>query len=535
MSALMKNLGIGWKVNLALACLLACALLFVTLLTISAEPSGAELKSVLTTKLSQVELSGDQSLAIKTLVEQEVNTWFNNYADGVQKEHSWKLLTFIVSSCVVSLIFGIFLKFHVVNPLSVLTDFALRLSKDDNGVSIPYTRRHDQIGEMANSLEVFRRNRITGLALHRSAELSIENREREKQDELLNELESQKTAAAARELKATTDLNEAAACREKDLKQRIQRLSKAVSAAAGGDLKYLAACPDQVERPNDDLGSMTTDLENLFNQFDHDFTGMAGDASVLNESATYLKQLGQLINDGTQLNSEQTGEVLGAVDSVRDALEQVSSRVEEMDNGIRGIAGNASQASTVATQAVDLSQRTDTTMRQLSESSVDIGNVIKLINTVAEQTNLLALNATIEAARAGEAGKGFAVVANEVKELAKQTNNATDEIERRIATIRTDTDNAVEAIGSINSIVSEINDIQSTISQAVHEQSDGAEAIKSLVLSTLSDNTDVRSLLAAMSERQQTSLDSSSKIREASDKIKENAENGIQRTARYAA
>jgi methyl-accepting chemotaxis protein len=108
---------------------------------------------------------------------------------------------------------------------------------------------------------------------------------------------------------------------------------------------------------------------------------------------------------------------------------------------------------------------------KLGDSSVEIGQVIKVINSIAEQTNLLALNATIEAARAGEAGKGFAVVANEVKELAKQTGKATEDISQRIQSIQGSTQDAVEAIGQITQVINQINDISNTIASAVEEQS----------------------------------------------------------------
>jgi len=113
---------------------------------------------------------------------------------------------------------------------------------------------------------------------------------------------------------------------------------------------------------------------------------------------------------------------------------------------------------------------TNETMKKLGESSREIGNVIKVITSIAQQTNLLALNATIEAARAGEAGKGFAVVANEVKELAKQTAKATEEISQKIEAIQGVTKGAVTAIEEISTIINQINDISNSIASAVEEQ-----------------------------------------------------------------
>ena len=113
---------------------------------------------------------------------------------------------------------------------------------------------------------------------------------------------------------------------------------------------------------------------------------------------------------------------------------------------------------------------TNSTIAKLGESSAEIGKVVKVITSIAEQTNLLALNATIEAARAGEAGKGFAVVANEVKELAKETAKATEDISLKIETIQVDTQGAVEAIRQISEVINQINDISNTIASAVEEQ-----------------------------------------------------------------
>jgi methyl-accepting chemotaxis protein len=137
---------------------------------------------------------------------------------------------------------------------------------------------------------------------------------------------------------------------------------------------------------------------------------------------------------------------------------------------IREISKSANEAARVARHAVAVANSTNQTITKLGDSSLQIGKVIKVITSIAQQTNLLALNATIEAARAGEAGKGFAVVANEVKELAKATAMATEEIGHRIEAIQGDSKAAVAAIGEIGTIINQINDVSNTIASAVEEQ-----------------------------------------------------------------
>jgi methyl-accepting chemotaxis protein len=141
-----------------------------------------------------------------------------------------------------------------------------------------------------------------------------------------------------------------------------------------------------------------------------------------------------------------------------------------MGASIKEIAKNATEAAKVATAAVRMAETATATVSKLGDSSTEIGQVIKAITSIAQQTNLLALNATIEAARAGEAGKGFAVVANEVKELAKETAKATEDISRKIEAIQGDTKAAVEAIASISGIINHVNDISNTIATAVEQQ-----------------------------------------------------------------
>ena len=198
----------------------------------------------------------------------------------------------------------------------------------------------------------------------------------------------------------------------------------------------------------------------------------------LRKSATRLQHLSthdltdvsQQMRDNAADTANQATMASGAAEQVNSNAQSLATAVEQFEESIREIAGNALNAACVARNAVEAAEQTNTTITRLGESSAEIGNVIKVINSITEQTNLLALNATIEAARAGEAGKGFAVVANEVKELAKETRKATEDIITRIGSIQSDTGEAVGAIGRVSEIISQISESQNAIAGAVEEQ-----------------------------------------------------------------
>ena len=193
-------------------------------------------------------------------------------------------------------------------------------------------------------------------------------------------------------------------------------------------------------------------------------------AQTLSASSEELTAVSRSMATNAEHTSTQAGVVSAAAEQVNKNIQTVSASAEEMTASIREIAKSATDAARVATSAVKVAETANATVTKLGESSSEIGKVIKVITSIAQQTNLLALNATIEAARAGEAGKGFAVVANEVKELAKETAKATEDISQKIEAIQGDTRDAVAAIGQISTIIGQINDIQNTIASAVEEQ-----------------------------------------------------------------
>jgi uncharacterized protein YoxC len=194
-------------------------------------------------------------------------------------------------------------------------------------------------------------------------------------------------------------------------------------------------------------------------------------ASSLGLSSEELASLSQQLQGNADQTAHQASALSAASEQVSVNIQTLSSSTEEMSASITEIASSAAEAARVSTNAVQVAETANTRISGLGQSSVEIGQIVKVITSVAQQTNLLALNATIEAARAGEAGKGFGVVANEVKELAKQTARASEDISQKVATIQTETQAAIAIIAEIANVIGQVNDISSTIASAVEEQS----------------------------------------------------------------
>jgi len=178
----------------------------------------------------------------------------------------------------------------------------------------------------------------------------------------------------------------------------------------------------------------------------------------------------KLLEVGDNLETLMTQLTLQASNTAEGA-QTAAAAVEQMSASVQEIANSASQAVTVAREAVGAASTATDRVTKLDSSSQEIGVVVKLITSIAEQTNLLALNATIEAARAGEAGKGFAVVASEVKELARETAEATQRITDMIGTLQEDSGHVTTALTGITDLIHQISDAQTSIAGAVEEQS----------------------------------------------------------------
>jgi methyl-accepting chemotaxis protein len=223
-------------------------------------------------------------------------------------------------------------------------------------------------------------------------------------------------------------------------------------------------------RNQDEIGELAKWFNEFVEKIQKTVRRIGDSVQSLASSAEELTAVSQQMAGISEETAAQADVVSAASEQVSKSTQTVAAGAEEMSASIKEISKSANDAARVAKDAVEVTDKTNQTITQLGASSAEIGNVLKVITSIAEQTNLLALNATIEAARAGEAGKGFAVVANEVKELAKQTGQATEDISNKIGAIQHDTEGAVAAIAQIGGVITQINGIASTIASAVEEQ-----------------------------------------------------------------
>jgi methyl-accepting chemotaxis protein len=280
----------------------------------------------------------------------------------------------------------------------------------------------------------------------------------------------------------------------RQLTTRVRKLVVVLEGLARGELGNNADV-----RGKDELGQMAASLNVAMTRTREAVGAIAANAESLAGSAEELSAVSQQLSSSAEETAMQAGMVSAAAEQVSNNTQAVSSGAEEMGSSIRDIASSASKAAEIAGEAMTTASATTETVNRLGTSSDEIGDVVRLITSIAEQTNLLALNATIEAARAGEAGKGFAVVAGEVKELAKETARATEDIGNRISAIQGETAEAVVAIGRITTVIGEISDLSTTIASAVEEQSVTTSEIARAVVETASGSTSIAENITGVS------------------------------------
>ncbi len=376
----------------------------------------------------------------------------------------------------ISLLLGIVITRSIRNPLAALSSSLNDLGAEKLDTNVPYANQKNEIGLMA-------------------------------QDVLKLQASLQAGAAVA----ATVKANNIKA------QQTTEEIGGIISLAAAGD--FTAAVP--LENKEGFFLDISKQVNRLIDTARQSFVAISKNAGTLASSSEELAAVSTQMSSNAEETSAQAKAVSNAAGEVSSNTQAVAASVEEMSATIREISINAVQASTIATQAVSLAQQASATMAKLDSSSLEIGNVLKMISSIAEQTNLLALNATIEAARAGELGKGFAVVANEVKELARQTAKATEEIGGNISSIQGNTKEAVSAIVEITSVINRINDISGMIASAVEEQAATTGEMGRNVAAAASSSANIASNIVYVSETAQNTTEGANNSKLASQQLAE--------------
>jgi methyl-accepting chemotaxis protein len=281
----------------------------------------------------------------------------------------------------------------------------------------------------------------------------------------------------------------------------VEKVSNVLSAVAAGDLtrKYEVSPADEdTAQVHGTFSKIASAVNSMCRNLGDVFRTLTNNAGQLASTSTQLSATATQLASGAEETSAQSLTVAAAAEEMSTNMRNMATATEhmttnvssvvtavnELTSSIGEIAKTAEQAARIADTATTLTNNSNATIGQLGTAAEEIGKVIQVIQDIAEQTNLLALNATIEAARAGDAGKGFAVVATEVKELARQTAGATEDIRNRIEHIQGSTGQAVRSIGEVGEAIRQVNQTSATIASAVEEQSVIAKQIAARVNET---------------------------------------------------
>jgi methyl-accepting chemotaxis protein len=297
----------------------------------------------------------------------------------------------------------------------------------------------------------------------------------------------------------------------REITQRLAAIVEWLKKMASGDLTLRVD-----ETRHDELGEIAHWFNDSLAKLRDAIGKVASSAGSVSSATEQLTSVSQQMGSDSEKTTAQASAAASTTDEVSRNLQTVATGTEEMSASISEIAKNVGEAAHVAKEAVKVAESTNRMISKLGDSSAEIGQVIKVITSIAQQTNLLALNATIEAARAGEAGKGFAVVANEVKELAKQTAKATEDIRTKIEAIQADTKGSVKAIGTIGEIINQINDITALISTAVDQQNSTTREIARHIAESAQGSSEIAKNISGVAQSASSTSSGAQNLREAS-------------------
>jgi len=348
-----------------------------------------------------------------------------------------KIVTATSLAALIVLAISLTLARHVIGPVARMSRVMNRLAEGEMEFDVADTKRSDELGAMARSVEVFRQSALEMEQL-RAQQAEQERADAERQDAQRRQVAAEKT---------------------KSLHSLADNFDRSVNAAV-----------DQVS-----------------------------------SAAGQMQQSARQMTGTIDQSTAQSAAVAAAAEEASTNVQTVAAAAEELSGSINEVSRQVSKCASIAQRAAAEAGETETQITTLSDATNRIGDVVKLINDVASQTNLLALNATIEAARAGEAGKGFAVVAGEVKTLAGQTANATDEIGAQISGIQSAASDFVDAMRRVAGTIDTINEIATSIAAAVEQQNAATGEISRNVHEASAATRQVSENIASISDNAQDS------------------------------
>ncbi len=278
------------------------------------------------------------------------------------------------------------------------------------------------------------------------------------------------------------------------LLQPLRRATELANQIAEGDLS--ANIP---HKRNDEIGVLNQALLTMLINTGGLIAQIKESSTIMENTSVQLTEAGQNLSSGTEQTSQQSEAIAASATQMNGNLQALASAIEQMSISIKEVSRKAAESASVMDQANTTAESTDSIVKDLGDNATEIGKVIDTISGIAAQTRLLALNATIEAAGAGDAGKGFAVVATEVKELARQSAESSEEIKIKISAIQKSADEAVKAIGAINTVIGQVNEISASIASAVEEQSMTAVQVAANISETSRSSTEVTSNITGIS------------------------------------
>lgn len=258
------------------------------------------------------------------------------------------------------------------------------------------------------------------------------------------------------------------------LSERLEELSQ-----GEGDLTYRIQIKKKDEIGNafimlnsflEKLQQMVLEITQNANNLDANSKELSQISSDLAVATNASNQKLNVIKDSSDEVSSNTSTIAAAMEESSTNMSMIAAAAEQMGASVNEIAQNSEKTSSVTNETVKDSQEASNAINELNQFSAEIGKVTDVISEISDQTNLLALNATIEAARAGEAGKGFAVVANEIKDLAKQTADATQDIKDQIEKVQSGIQNGSGIVTNISKTVEDVNVMISSVAAATEEQ-----------------------------------------------------------------